>query len=62
MSQQIGASTLLQKVQHRLTAVRIARKLHHWTLAAVIFAGAAVVGVRLSGLIPREASDWSGWL
>jgi tetratricopeptide (TPR) repeat protein len=60
MSQQIGASTLLQKVQHRLTAVRIARKLHHWTLAAVIFAGVAVVGVRLSGLIPpgNQRLEW----
>lgn len=60
MSQQIGASTLLQKVQTRLTAVRFARRLHHWMLGALVCVGVAVLAIRLSGLLPpgRQQIEW----
>jgi len=60
MSQQIGASTLLQKVQTRLTAVRVARRLHHWMLGALVCVGVAVLAIRLSGMLPpgRQQIQW----
>jgi tetratricopeptide (TPR) repeat protein len=60
MSQQIGASTLLQKVQTRLTAVRFARTLHHWMLGALACVGVAVLAIRLSGLLPpgQQQLEW----
>ncbi len=60
MSQQIGASTLLQKVQTRLTAVRFARALHHWMLGALVCVGVAVLAIRMSGMLPpgRQQIEW----
>jgi len=61
MSQQTPATQLLQQVGRRLLLARAARALHVWSLAAMTLAAAAVLVVRLAGLLPPEQqSAW--WL
>ena len=61
MSQQSPAIQLLQHVGRRLLLARAARALHVWSLAAMTLAAAAVLVVRLAGLLPPEQqSAW--WL
>ena len=54
MSNQPVSVTLLNQVQNRLRAASFARALHWWTLGAFVLACAAVLAVRLLGLLPEN--------